>query len=190
MQGLLKQARRYQRYAMTVRMVHYHMADQRAWLNQAIGVLTVLAASLVSTGILTHVNTHPSAALTVAGGAVAFAAAVLAGLQSFYKFGEVAEKHRIAGADYGDIGKKLELFLVEHADAADAEAAQALSALTLLAAQLSELDRKGPGFPAHLFDRAARQHEAGVAGGHGGSLWPFRRRRRTRAPQPRAAGPR
>ena len=97
-----------------MRAVRYRMADLRAWLGQVTGGLAVFAAAVVSTGILTHVNINATSALVVAGGVVAFVAAVLAGLQTFYKFGEAAENHRVAGADYGEVARKLDLFLAQY----------------------------------------------------------------------------
>ncbi len=167
MTNLLKQAREYHKYAAVVRLVHYHMADARAWLNQVIGGLTVLAAAAVSTGILTHAGKNPSSTLTLAGGILAFVAAVLAGLQSFYKFSEVAEQHRRAAANYGDVKMKLELFLVEYTDADPSAAADALSALPAIQTELSSLDLAGPGFPSRLYRRAERRRVDGA------SLWPF-----------------
>lgn len=155
--ALLEDAERYRQYALLVRSVHYRMADIRAWVGQLIGGLTVFAAAVVSTGILTHLNTHPSSALTVAGGVVAFIAAVLAGLQSFFKFGEAAEKHRVAGADYGEVATKLDLFLARYA-AADVERTDAaLDELSGITDKLGEYDRKGPGFPGRLYDRARKE---------------------------------
>lgn len=130
------------------------MADRRALVNQVVGGLTVLAATAVSTGILTRAGKHPSTALTLAGGILAFVAAVLAGLQSFYKFAEVAEKHRTAAASYGDARMKLELLLAEYTGADAGKAPSALSELAAIQKELSSLDRAGPGFPSRLYRKA------------------------------------
>jgi SMODS and SLOG-associating 2TM effector domain family 4 len=161
MSEVLEQASHYRDYAHLARTVHYHMADWRAWINQLIGGLTVLASALVSTGVLTNVKSNPGFALTLAAGIVAFVAAVLAGLQTFYKFGEVAEKHRTAAADYGEVRRELELFLVRYAEKDPAQASLALTELGRLAESLAELDRKGPGYPGRLYKRAQRALEQG-----------------------------
>jgi hypothetical protein len=164
---LLEDASEYHQYVATVRLVHYHMSDTRAWANQVVGCLTVLTAAAGSTGILTKVYGNPGFALTLASGILAFSAAVLAGLQSFFKFGVTAEKHRTAGASYNDIKMKLELFLAKYSDAGQDAAANALAELPALQAEITRLDGVGPGFPTHVFRRIKRYGLAGE------SLWPM-----------------
>jgi hypothetical protein len=135
------------------------MGDLQLRLNQIIGGLTVLSAAALSTGILSHTNSNPSRSLTIAAGVLAFFAAVLAGLQSFYKFGEVAEKHRTAGANYGDVRMKLELFLIEYESEGRASVSQALAALEAIQTEISNLDKTGPGFPSHRYKRVEKQQQ-------------------------------
>jgi len=191
MRRLLQDAESYLEYALLVRAVHYRMADLRSWLGQVIGGLAVFAAAVVSTGILTHLSINASSALIVAGGVVAFIAAVLAGLQTFYKFGEGAEKHRVAGADYGEVARKLDLFLAQYRGSDDSVIDSALADLATLADKLSDYDRKGPGFPGRLFDRMRQEQDdlRRAAAKHGGrghlapprSLRLFTRRRDSEA---------
>lgn len=155
--ALLKRAREYHHYVATVRIVHYRMGDLQLRLNQVFGGLTVLSAAALSTGILSNADSNPSRSLTIAGGILAFFAAVLAGLQSFYKFGEVAEKHRTAGANYGDVRMKLELFLIQYASGEPADPAAAVDALEAIQTEISNLDKTGPGFPSRRYRLVERQ---------------------------------
>src|SRR5712692_815957 len=185
---LREQAKNYLHYADLVRTVHYYRADRRAWLNQVTGGLTVLAAAIVSTGILTHDKTHAGFWLTLAGGVVAFFAAVLAGLQSFYKFGEVAEKHRTAAADYGNTRMQLELFLVRYTGQGSSQQEAAIKDLTQLAQQIYDLDRKGPGFPADLYYSAKELHGK-LTWVQARKIWRLWKKRRRRAPSRVSAAP-
>jgi hypothetical protein len=151
---LLDDARDYQRDAEVVALVHFHMSDVRAWANQIVGGLTVLSAAAVSTGILAVADGSPGHGQKLAAGILAFVAAVLAGLQSFFKFGVSGEKHRTAGANYLDVKMRLDVFIAEYADAVSSASPDAIGAalkeLQSVQTQISNLNTAGPGYPTHI----------------------------------------
>lgn len=144
-------------YAHGMRATHYHMADTRARIHQVIGGLAVVIGAVVSGGILKSVSSNPSYGLTLAAGILALVGTILAGVQTLYKFGDIAEAHRQAAASYGELRDKCdsELVRLEGDGPFDAEAERAtLDALFALA---GDLDKKGPGINGGLYDRLSRK---------------------------------
>jgi hypothetical protein len=97
-QSPLDQARQLCQYADVARATHYKMSDRRARAQQWLGGVTIAISAVVSTGILASVSKNPSLGLTLAV-IIALIATILTGFQTFYKFGETAEKHRLAAAN-------------------------------------------------------------------------------------------
>lgn len=152
-QSPLDQARQLCQYADVARATHYKMSDRRARAQQWLGGVTIAISAVVSTGILASVSKNPSLGLTLAVGIIALIATILTGFQTFYKFGETAEKHRLAAANYGELRSDLQRFLIRYMDDNAVERADALAELHSLTARAAELDRAGPGFPGRLYER-------------------------------------
>jgi hypothetical protein len=74
-------------------------------------------------------------------------------LQTFFKFSEVAERHRVAGAAYGDIKRKLDILKLEYSAKEHPAREDALRELKLVSESLGELAKESPSIP----DRAFRQ---------------------------------
>jgi len=166
--GLVKTAEHYEEFAGNARRTHYKRADLNALLNRLVGGAAVVVSAVVSTSVLTNLNKdNPSSGLTLAAGILAIIAAVLAGLQTFYKFGEVGERHRLAGAYFGELRRDLELFRTCPTDA------DQCSELRNLLDRLGKLEEAGPGYPASAFQRVAEDRRP---------WWRFWQRTKTTAP--------
>jgi hypothetical protein len=79
------------------------------------------------------------------GGVISLCIAVLAGLQTFLKFSQRSERHRIAGAHYGAIKRSLEetlITLVDSNDEAKAEVHEIKNKLDSLACESPEIPKK------------------------------------------------
>jgi len=144
-------------YAHGMRATHYQMADTRARIHQVIGGLAIVVGAIVSGGILKSVGSNPSYGLTLAAGILALVGTIFAGVQTLYKFGDIAEAHRQAAANYGDLRDKCDSLLIhlEGDGPFDAEAER--TALDGLFAAVGDLDKKGPGINGGLYDRLARR---------------------------------
>jgi hypothetical protein len=102
----------YERVAVTQR-AHYLSADhfgaRKYWLGiPAVGLSTLVGTSVFAT-LRNHSGDHSGPWLQIAIGLASVAAALLASLQTFLGYSERAEKHRIAGAKYGALGRELEV---------------------------------------------------------------------------------
>jgi hypothetical protein len=149
--ALIERAGQYREYADLARRTHYRMSDRRARTHQWVGGLAIIAAATVSTGFLSTINSTPSNAFKFAGGVLALFAAILAGFQTFYKFAEVGEQHRLAAASYGSVRRDLDLFLARYAVKDPADAPTAITELDRLADRVDALDQEGPGYPGRVY---------------------------------------
>jgi hypothetical protein len=88
---------------------HYLAAlyfTRRHWI---LGGATVALTAAVGTSVFATLAKQ--ADLLVLTGALSIFATLTASLQMFLSYGERADKHRVAGARYGTIGRELELLL-------------------------------------------------------------------------------
>lgn len=97
----------YRRVAVT-QYAHYLSADHFGARKYWLGVPAVLLSTLVGTSVFATIERQPELWLQIAVGLSSVAAALLASLQTFMGYTERAEKHRMAGARYGALGRELE----------------------------------------------------------------------------------
>jgi len=97
----------YQRVVVTQR-AHYLSADHFGSKKYWLGIPAVILSTIVGTSVFATVQKQPEFWLQIAVGLASVAAALLASLQTFLGYSERAEKHRIAGAKYGALGRELE----------------------------------------------------------------------------------
>jgi hypothetical protein len=147
---LAKIAAEYRQFAENARLTHYDRSDLNALLHRLVGGGAVIAAAIVSTSVLTNLNKdHPSFWLELAAGILAIVAGILSGLQTFYKFGEIGERHRLAGAHFGELRRELELF--DHCKDGPDPCTQLRHVLD----RLGKLEEAGPGYPAKVYEQVA-----------------------------------
>jgi conflict system pore-forming effector with SLATT domain len=155
--AVYERAEQYRDYADIARRTHYKMSDARARTHQWIGALAIIAAAVVSTGFLASINSHQSNAFKLVGGIIALVAATLSGFQTFYKFSDVGEKHRVAAANYGEVRRDLELYLAKYSQKNPADLISALQELDELSDHIDGLDRAGPGYPGRVYRRVKKE---------------------------------
>lgn len=102
----------YRRVAVT-QAAHYYSADRFGSRKYFLGVPTVVLTSLVGTSVFATIQAQPDLWIQILVGLSSVAAALLAGMQTFLGDAERAEKHRIAGAKYGALGRELECFIAQ-----------------------------------------------------------------------------
>ena len=92
-----------------VQKAHYLSAEHFKRRSLQLGVPTVVLSLFVGTSVFASLQSKPDFSLQICVGLCSVLAAVLAGLQTFFGYSERAEKHRLAGARYGAIGRELEV---------------------------------------------------------------------------------
>jgi hypothetical protein len=98
----------YQRVAATQR-AHYSSADRFGRKKYWLGIPAVILSTIVGTSVFATIQKQPSATVQIAVGLASVLAALLTSLQTFLGYSERAEKHRIAGAKFGALGRELEV---------------------------------------------------------------------------------
>ena len=100
----------YLRVCVTQR-AHYLSADHFSKKKYWLGIPAVVLATLVGTSVFATLSKQPEPWVQIALGLASVAAALLTSLQTFLGYSERAEKHRLAGAKYGALGRELEELL-------------------------------------------------------------------------------
>jgi hypothetical protein len=139
------------RRARESQMSHYAMANRLVKQNHWIGIPVIVIAALVGTSAFASVLSDliPIWA-KVATGAASVLAAVLASLQTFFKFSERAERHKTFAAKFGAIRRELETL---HASG---RAAQEASFVNVLREKLDRLAEEAPPVPVDVFKEIQR----------------------------------
>ena len=136
----------YQRVAVTQR-AHYlstdHFGARKYWL----GIPAVVLSTLVGTSVFATVQMQPDLWPQISVGLASVLAALLTSLQTFLGYSERAERHRIAGAKYGALGRELEqLRALEVSPTADA--------MNDVRKRLDDLAVESPNNPLPIYARA------------------------------------
>jgi hypothetical protein len=97
----------YNRVAVTQR-AHYLSADHFGRRKYWLGVPSATLSVIVGTSVFATIAKQPEIWVQITVGLASVAAAVLAALQTLLGYAERAEKHRLAGAKYGALGRELE----------------------------------------------------------------------------------
>lgn len=97
----------YMRVSVTQR-AHYLSAGRLGRQKYWLGIPSVVLATIVGTAVFASISSIPKIWVQIVLGLASVAAAVLTSLQTFLGYSERAEKHRLAGAKYGALGRELE----------------------------------------------------------------------------------
>jgi hypothetical protein len=88
---------------------HYRAATLFERIHLYLGVPVIVLSSIVGTAVFASLQKSLVSTVQISVGLLSIVAAVLASLQTFLRYSERAEKHRIAGAKYGALNVDLEL---------------------------------------------------------------------------------
>ena len=136
----------YRRVAVTQR-AHYLSAAYFGTRKYWLGIPAVVLSTLVGTSVFATVQKQPEVWLQITVGLASVAAALLASLQTFLGYSERAEKHRIAGAKYGALGRELEQLRVS----STLPSAEAISEIRK---HLDDLAVESPNNPLPIYRKA------------------------------------
>jgi hypothetical protein len=98
------------RRARESQRTHYVCSTRSGHWNYILGIPAIILSAIVGTAIFASLSeNNPAAWIKILAGCISVLAAVLASLQTFLKYSELADAHREAGAKYGAIRRTLEL---------------------------------------------------------------------------------
>lgn len=93
---------------------HYELATRLSQANIRFGVPVVVLTTFVGTSVFATIGRSVDLWLRIFVGMISVAAAVLASLQTFLRFGERAEKHRSAAELWAAIRREIDEMLALH----------------------------------------------------------------------------
>lgn len=133
------------RRARESQLRHYSMADRLTAHGRRLGLAVIAITTATGTSaFLSLVATAVSPQMRVVIGLTSIGAAVLASLQTFLRYGERAELHRRAGAQYGAVRRRLEAI---HADDTAARVPCSMRELDCVRDELDQIAQNAPHLP-------------------------------------------
>jgi len=140
---------------------HYAVANRLASSNIALGVPVVVLTTFVGTSVFATLQDNVAAGLRIFVGVVSVLAAVFASLQTFLRFGERAEKHRVAAEKWGAIRREITQMLALHPTylASRGDPKQYLDDLRT---RMDEVSTQSPEMPDRRWARALRGKQESV----------------------------
>lgn len=96
------------RRARESQFIHYECGVWFSRLNYLLGIPTIILSTAVGTAVFASFETSATGTQRIVVGLVSIIAAVLASLQTFLRFSERAEHHRMTGSGYGAVRRSLE----------------------------------------------------------------------------------
>lgn len=91
--------------------VHYEAAKEFDRMNYWLGIPVIVLSTFVGTSVFANIGKEVEPRVQILVGLVSVIAATLASLQTFLKYSERAEKHRVAASKYGALRRELEEIL-------------------------------------------------------------------------------
>lgn len=100
------------RRARESQRAHYERGKWCQNMNRALGMPTIALSVVVGTKVFSDIDQHADSRTKLILGLLSVLAAVLASLQTFMSFAELAARHKVTGAKYGSIRRDLELLKI------------------------------------------------------------------------------
>jgi len=129
-----------------VQFAHYESAKAFEHLNYWIGIPTVFSSAFVGTSVFASLGKSVDTKFQIVVGLVSILTAVLSSLQTFLRFSERAEKHRIAAARSGALRRELEEILIMGETITK-------EITTCLRKEINRLSEEAPHIPARIWSR-------------------------------------
>jgi hypothetical protein len=140
-----------------VRLSHIAHSQARTFyrrLGRILGTSAVVLSSVVGTTIFVSLQSSPDLPLKVATGTLSVAAAVVAALQTFLGYPELADRHRQAALAYGVLRRRLD----QRLSSANPSVDQAF--LDEIRSVWDQTDSSAPSLPQWIHNRALRRVKA------------------------------
>jgi len=143
---------------------HYLTAKRCERMHTAFGVPVVIASTVVGSAIFATIARKPELIWQAVAGAVTIASAVLAALQTFFRFAESAAKHRQSGASYAALYRDLRLLRARANNSIEKDVPRLLAELTSIVHKYNDLEAHSLDVPDMLYDQAVREQSSDVEG--------------------------
>lgn len=157
--AVLELLRDWNRRADASAETHYAMANRLSSSNVLLGVPVVVLTTFVGTSVFATLQEDVDTRLRIFVGVVSVLAAVLASLQTFLRFGERAEKHRVAAEKWAALRREITEMLALHPTylASRGDPKQYLDDLRT---RMDEVSTQSPEMPDRRWGRAISHRQA------------------------------
>lgn len=132
-----------------VQIAHYECARYFERLHLWLGLPAVVLSTVVGTTVFASLSKVTDLAFQIAVGLLSVIAAVLTGLQTFLRYSELAERHRLVGARFANLKHRIEL-LTAFPPATEAEFNSSLQSVE---DAWSKLREESPMLPGRIWKR-------------------------------------
>lgn len=141
---------------------HFNAADRKRAYQASVSVAIILANTVLGSALFLYAKEVVPTEMKWAGGFLAFGAAALAALQSYFSWPKMVQGHCKVGGQYLSLVKQCSNILAQHADGiiSDAQLGQQLDRLTN---ELSKVDDASNSYPTTADDY--RNAQQGMTGG-------------------------
>jgi hypothetical protein len=116
--------------------------------HRGFGVCTIVLSTVAGTTVFATLEASPNVYLKILVGLLSIAAAVLASLQTFLRYADLAEKHKIVAVQYGELRTELEQLL-----ACPSTGAPLGEVMELLRVRWKALNQEAPIISQRVWDR-------------------------------------
>lgn len=158
MEDIIDIAFRYMQSYDTVGRAHYIAWEKIAARNRWIGIPVVATTTIVGTAIFGSLQTEDLALeWKILTGLLSILAAVLSSLQTFFKYPELAERHKKAGAEYAAMRRRLDIFILKYRHNSERDRQSALKDFEEIATRFGELAEESPSIPDKWYDQSKRE---------------------------------
>lgn len=159
--AVIERLRDWERRAAAAAEVHFQTAENLSRWNIFLGIPVVALSAIVGTAVFATLTEDVDSRIRIAAGSLSVIAAVLASIQTFLRFGERAEQHRVAAERWSAIRRE-----IEKARALTAEdVGDPKQLLDEVSARMDEAAEKAPAMPDRRWKRTLAKRER-AAGRH------------------------
>lgn len=131
-----------------VQLAHDESARRFQRMHLALGLPAIAVSTVVGTAVFASISEAPHPLVQLLAGLLSVTAAVLSGLQTFLKYPELAEKHRLAAAKFANLTHRIELL----ATMEGAHDAEMLAELKAIEASWITLREESPTLPSRVLN--------------------------------------
>lgn len=146
------------RRAAASEATHYELAGRLAKRNIQLGAPIVILTTIIGTSVFATLEEQVESGWRIAVGLVSVLAAVLASLQTFFRFAERAEQHRIAAELWAAIRRHIGEMLALHPGYLHGDPQKYLAALRQ---RMDETSKQSPAMGQATWERALAKRMPG-----------------------------
>jgi hypothetical protein len=147
---LIREAQGLKHKVAAFRAAHFSAGDHLRIAHYILGLLLIVVSAVVSGSVLQATDGNPSETLTLTAGALSIAVVVLTSVQTTFKLGERGEQHRSAAVGFGQLERKLDIFIHRpHPNVSDA-----WDELLKIADEITNVEAGAPGYLTRTYRRA------------------------------------